>query len=87
MSMRKSGKVNISGTKILSFDAREELSKIQCPTLIIAGDDDKTVGNDASHELNESIAGSRIFIYHGLGHGAFEEAKDFYTKVFEFCKD
>lgn len=22
----------------------------------------------------------------GLGHGAFEEAKDFYDRVYEFCR-
>ena len=28
---------------------------------------------------------SRMFIYKGLGHGVFEEAKDFNDKVYEFC--
>lgn len=70
---------------ILKFDARNELSKIMCPTLIIAGSDDRTVGNDAAFELNRRISGSELYIYDGLGHGAFEEAKDFYDRVFEFC--
>ena len=70
---------------IMDFDARDELSKICCPTLIIAGDDDNTVGNDAPYELNESIPGSKVYIYHGLGHGVFEDAKDFYDRVYEFC--
>ena len=70
---------------IMDFDAREELAKICCPTLIIAGDDDKTVGNDAPYELNDRIPDSIVYIYHGLGHGLFEEAKDFYDRVYEFC--
>ena len=70
---------------ILGFDARDELSKISAPTLIIAGSDDKTVGNDAAVELSEGINGSEKYIYDGLGHGAFEEAKDFYDRVLEFC--
>lgn len=70
---------------ILRFDVRNELSKISCPTLIIAGSDDKTVGNDAPGELKNGIAGSELFVYEGLGHGVFEEAKDFYDRVFEFC--
>lgn len=70
---------------ILQFDARKELSKINCSTLIIAGSDDHTVGNNAASELHSGIGNSELFIYNGLGHGAFEEAKDFYEIVFDFC--
>ncbi len=70
---------------ILGFDSRGELAKISCPTLIIAGSDDHTVGNDAASELSNGIAGSELYVYEGLGHGAFEEAKDFYDRVLEFC--
>ena len=69
---------------ILGFDAREELGKISCKTLIIAGEDDKTVGNEAPYELKQGIAGSELYFYKGLGHGAYEEAKDFYDRVFTF---
>lgn len=70
---------------ILNFDARSELSRISCPTLIIAGDNDKIVGNQAAAILNKGVEGSELFIYTGMGHGAFEEAKDFYDRVLEFC--
>ncbi len=70
---------------IMNFDVLDELSKISCPTLIISGSDDNTVGNDAAGELSDGIAGSELFVYEGLGHGAFEEAKDFYDRVLEFC--
>ena len=70
---------------ILGFDAREELFKIACPTLIIAGEDDHTVGNEAPFVINRGIPGSEVYIYQGLGHGAYEEAKDFYDRVFIFC--
>lgn len=70
---------------ILGFDCRNELPKINCQTLIIAGEDDHTVGNEAASELNSGIAGSELYVYEGLGHGAFEEAKDFYDRVLEFC--
>jgi len=71
---------------ILDFDAREELSKISCPTLILAGAEDKTVGGEAARELNERIENSRLFVYEGLGHGAFEEARDFYDRVYAFFR-
>ena len=74
-----------NASAILGFDAREELPKIGCPTLIIAGEDDHTVGNEAPYVINRSIPGSELCIYQGLGHGAYEEAKDFYEKIYRFC--
>ena len=70
---------------ILQFDVRDKLPEISCPTYIIAGSDDRTVGNDAAFELNRGISSSELFVYEGLGHGVFEEAKDFYYRVFKFC--
>ena len=70
---------------ILQFDVISELSKINAPTLIIAGEDDKTVGSDAAGELKRGITGSEMYVYSGLGHGVFEEAKDFYDRIFAFC--
>ena len=56
-----------------------------CPTLIIAGSADRTVGNDAAPALHAGIAGSVLYVYEGLGHGVYEEAKDFYDRVLNFC--
>ena len=70
---------------ILGFDCRNELSKISCPTLIIAGGDDHTVGNEAAPALSRAITGSELYVYDCLGHGVFEEARDFYNRVREFC--
>lgn len=70
---------------ILRFDARSGLSRITCPTLILAGSKDRTVGVEACHELHRGIPGSELYVYEGLGHGAYEEAKDFYDRVFAFC--
>ncbi|MCR4657241.1 MAG: alpha/beta hydrolase [Lachnospiraceae bacterium] len=70
---------------ILKYDVLGELGKITAPTLIIAGSDDRTVGNDAALQLLEGIPGSVKFVYEGLGHGAFEEAGDFYDRIFAFC--
>ena len=51
----------------------------------MAGDCDNTVGNDAPYELKEGIRGSELIIFDGLGHGLFEEDKDFYDKVLAIC--
>ncbi len=76
----------INAHAIMNFDAREELPKIKCPTLIMAGNRDNTVGNDAPHELKAGIADSEMMIFDGLGHGLFEEDKTFYIKVLDYCK-
>ncbi|MBR0351646.1 MAG: alpha/beta hydrolase [Oscillospiraceae bacterium] len=71
---------------ILSFDASEELEKISCPTLIVAGKDDRIVGPEASYEMHERIAGSELHVYERLGHAAYEEAPDFNERVFSFLR-
>lgn len=76
----------VNANAILGFDAAEELDKIICSTYIIAGDEDKTVGIDASYEMHEKIKGSELYVYEGLGHAAYEEAKDFYDRVYDFLK-
>jgi pimeloyl-ACP methyl ester carboxylesterase len=69
---------------ILRFDVKEELNKISSPTLIIAGDEDITVGNKAAHELKDGIQGSELYVYQSLGHGLFDEASDFYDRIFKY---
>ena len=71
---------------ILGFDARAELKKIPCPTLIIGGTEDHIVGVEASQELAEAIPNSQLYLYPGLGHAAYEEAGDFNDRVFAFLK-
>ena len=80
------GRFLVNAGAILSFDASQEVSGIACPTLIVGGDEDRIVGIEASHELNEMIAGSELYVYKGLGHAAYEEAKDFNERVFAFLE-
>lgn len=76
----------INAQATLSFDARAELKKIPCPTLIIGGAEDHIVGVDASRALAKGIPGSELYVYPGLGHAAYEEAGDFNERVFAFLK-
>ena len=71
---------------ILAFDAREELKKISCPTLVIGGGEDRIVGTETARELHALIPQSELFIYPSLGHAAYEEAKDFNERVFRFLE-
>ena len=34
--------------------------------------------------MKERIAGSELYVYPGLGHAAYEEARDFNQRVFHF---
>lgn len=80
------GRFFINCNAILKFDATDELDKIKCPTLIIGGDEDRTVGVQGSYDLHQKIPESELFIYPGLGHAAYEEAKDFNKRVYDFIE-
>jgi pimeloyl-ACP methyl ester carboxylesterase len=44
------------------------------------------VGIEASYEMKERIAGSELYVYPGLGHAAYEEARDFNQRVYDFLR-
>ena len=69
----------------LTCDTYPELDKITCPVLVIGGKKDLVVGTSASAELAEKLK-CNIYMYENLGHAAYEEAKDFNKKVYEFLK-
>lgn len=70
----------------IEHDVYDELDKIKAPTFIIGGDCDKIVGGKASEELAECIHGAKLKMYHGFGHGVYEEAKDFNQVVLEYLR-
>lgn len=74
----------IQAKAVLTHDAYNELENITCPALIVGGDSDKVVGCEAAKEMAEKIPHKRIVIYHGLGHAAYEEARDFNRLVKDF---
>ncbi|MBD5554589.1 MAG: alpha/beta hydrolase [Roseburia sp.] len=74
----------IQANSCITHNSYTELDKIMCPTLVIGGDNDRIVGTSAAHELAEKINNSELFIYQGLGHAAYEEAKDFHKRVICF---
>ena len=70
----------------LTCNAYEELYKIKCPVFVIGGQKDKIVTGAASEEIAEKL-GCKIYMYDNLGHAAYEEAKDFNIKIYEFFKE
>lgn len=67
----------------LTCDIYDELDKIRCPVLVLGGREDKVVTPQASEEIAERL-GCPIHMYEGLGHSAYEEAKDFNRRVYDF---
>ncbi len=74
----------IQAASCINHNAYMELNKIVCPTLVIGGDYDKIVGTTAASSIAEKISQSELFIYNGLGHAAYEEAKDFNEQILNF---
>lgn len=68
----------------ITHNAYDELDKIKAPTFIIGAEKDLIVTGDASRALAEKIAECELYMYEDYGHGVFEEAKDFNSRVHEF---
>lgn len=70
----------------LTCNAYEELEKIQCPVFVIGGGKDQVVGGTASEEIAKKLD-CKIYMYEELGHAAYEEAKDFNKRVYDFLQE
>lgn len=73
-----------SAAACVTHDALLPLSRLTVPTLILGGEEDRIVTAEASRLLAATIPGARCYLYPGLGHGAFEEAKDFLLRARTF---
>lgn len=76
----------IQANSCICHNAYSELDNIECPTLIVGGDCDKIVESNSSVEIADRIRDSQLFMYKGLGHATYEEAKDFNARVLNFLK-
>lgn len=68
----------------IDHNAKDELHRIPCPTLIIGGKLDQIVTGEASEQLHGLIPQSQLYMYEDYGHGLYEEAPDFWDRVAEF---
>ena len=67
----------------LTCDTYDRLHQIRCPVLVIGGQQDQVVTGEASKELAQKL-GCELVLYDDLGHAAYEEAKDFNQRVYDF---
>ena len=70
-----------------THDAREGLGRIAVPTLVLGGEQDKTLGGQASRDLAAAIPGARLKMYPHYGHGLYDEAADFLQTVLDFLNE
>ena len=75
----------IQAQSCVTHDAHDLLDRITCPTLVIGGTEDRIVTGSASAAIANRIPGSQLYMYEGLGHGLYEEAPDFLSRVKAFC--
>jgi pimeloyl-ACP methyl ester carboxylesterase len=72
----------------IKFDATSEIHRINVPTLVIAGSDDRVVSPESSKRLSEGIPNSRFKIIEETGHLLFiEKAEEFNRTVLDFLKE
>ena len=64
--------------------AAEYLSHITAPTLVIGGEQDLSLSGEASHKIAAAIPGAKLHMYEKLGHGLYDEAKDFQSVILKF---
>ena len=74
----------IQANSCICHCAYHQLDEIMCPTLILGGDSDKIAESDSYVEMAGRIRNSELYIYKGLGHAVYEEARDFNTRVIHF---
>ena len=77
----------IQAEACLQHDAAQYLSQISAKTLVIGGGLDQALGVAASYEIADAIPEAVLKIYPDLGHGLYDEAKDFQSVVLQFLQD
>jgi proline iminopeptidase len=60
------------------FDYVPDLRRVDRPTLVLVGEEDRTTTVRAARVLHEGIAGSDLTVIPGVGHMSFVEAPDAY---------
>lgn len=59
--------------KHVNLDVSEDAKKINCPTILIWGDEDKMVPIKRAYELEKMIVDSAVIVYEGCTHYAYLE--------------
>src|SRR5262249_22778294 len=66
----------IARSRIRDKRIRDDIPKIKTPTLILWGEDDRTIPVEAAYAFHAAIAGSKLIVYPNTGHIPQEEVAD-----------
>lgn len=69
----------------LTCQTYEDLSKISCPCLVLGSKEDLVLTGRASEEMAQGL-NCQIYLYDKLGHAAYQEAKDFNQRIYDFLR-
>lgn len=67
----------------MTCNTYDRLQAIHCPVLVLGGAQDKVVSGEASAEIAEKL-GCECYIYPDQSHEAYNEAKDFNQRIYDF---
>ena len=62
------------------------MSVITCPVFVLGAGEDQVVGVQASRDIAEKL-GCEIYVYEGYGHGVYDEAPDYLSRIQSFLKE
>ncbi len=65
---------------VLEWESLSRLPRIECPTLVITGDQDVLVPAEDARTLAEKIPRAQLIIYPGVGHGIFGQITEKATR-------
>ena len=68
---------------IKEFDVHERLNEIKCPVFVLGAGEDKVLGADAALAIAEKLQ-CEYYIYEGYGHGVYDEAPDYLSRIKAF---
>jgi pimeloyl-ACP methyl ester carboxylesterase len=66
----------ITRSRIRDKRLKDDVPNIKTPTLILWGQDDRTIPVEAAYVFHAAIAGSKLVVYPGTGHIPQEEVPD-----------
>ena len=76
----------ISLEAVRNFNISAEISQITCPVFVLGAGEDRILGSQAAADLARALH-CRYYIYEGCGHGVYDEAPDYLSRIDGFLKE